>query len=199
MSHQCHIVQNHRQLQCLFNSLFKLKTKKTVYFSAIAPMWGVHLGLVDSLHKWPNASLRHSRGATAFSRVNFPASFSNLLQPFLSQDLRKLWLWGTILSNMWIHGPLMSRTVVLLDFFRRFTSFSFFLAHGNVTVSAEFNFYCDPEAAHVVLSELVCPVTLCGWETCQKFEIPWVSICLHVLICPLSQGTVYIFDWSRWI
>ena len=65
-------------------------------------------------------------GCNCRSRVNFPASFSNLLQPFLSQDLRKLWLWGTILSNMWIHGPLMSRTVVLLDFFRRFTSFSFF-------------------------------------------------------------------------
>jgi purine nucleosidase len=39
-------------------------------------------------------------------------------------------------------------------------------AVGNVPTSftAEYNFYKDPEAAHVVLSELQCPITAVPWE-----------------------------------
>ncbi|KAL3856548.1 hypothetical protein ACJMK2_011286 [Sinanodonta woodiana] len=35
---------------------------------------------------------------------------------------------------------------------------------GNSTVSAEFNFGADPEAAFVTLSDLPCPVTMIPWE-----------------------------------
>jgi len=39
-------------------------------------------------------------------------------------------------------------------------------AVGNVPTSftAEYNFYKDPEAAHIVLSELTCPITIVPWE-----------------------------------
>ncbi|XP_053698013.1 pyrimidine-specific ribonucleoside hydrolase RihA-like [Sabethes cyaneus] len=37
---------------------------------------------------------------------------------------------------------------------------------GNVTKSAEFNFWADPEAAHIVFNNLPCPITLLPWETC---------------------------------
>lgn len=40
------------------------------------------------------------------------------------------------------------------------------LGIGNITKSAEFNFFTDPEAAHVVLSSLSCPITIVPWETC---------------------------------
>lgn len=42
------------------------------------------------------------------------------------------------------------------------------LAIGNITKSAEFNFYSDPEAAQIVLSSLACPITLVPWETCTE-------------------------------
>uniref|UniRef100_A0A7G3AUC2 Putative inosine-uridine preferring nucleoside hydrolase n=1 Tax=Lutzomyia longipalpis TaxID=7200 RepID=A0A7G3AUC2_LUTLO len=41
-----------------------------------------------------------------------------------------------------------------------------FLGIGNVTPSAEFNVYFDPEAADVVLRGLKCPITVIPWETC---------------------------------
>ncbi|XP_064616443.1 nucleoside hydrolase-like isoform X2 [Liolophura sinensis] len=46
---------------------------------------------------------------------------------------------------------------------------------GNSSISAEFNFYNDPEAAHIVLSELKCtrPITLVCWEVCLDFSLTW--------------------------
>jgi len=46
---------------------------------------------------------------------------------------------------------------------------------GNVTSTAEFNFYADPEAANVVLNELHCSKTLVPWELCLDYSLPWVS------------------------
>ena len=39
---------------------------------------------------------------------------------------------------------------------------------GNVKKTAEFNFYFDPEAAHVVLGETICPIKIFTWETCLQ-------------------------------
>ncbi|XP_055380636.1 nucleoside hydrolase-like [Condylostylus longicornis] len=47
-------------------------------------------------------------------------------------------------------------------------------AVGNATSSAEFNFYMDPEAAHIVLEKSKCPITILPLEACleNKFQIP---------------------------
>ncbi|XP_075158379.1 nucleoside hydrolase [Haematobia irritans] len=44
---------------------------------------------------------------------------------------------------------------------------------GNFTRAAEFNFYSDPEAAHIVLTKSKCPITILPWEPCMadKFFI----------------------------
>lgn len=39
---------------------------------------------------------------------------------------------------------------------------------GNVTKCAEFNFWSDPEAAHIVLSESKCPIYIYPWEACLE-------------------------------
>uniref|UniRef100_T1JI57 Inosine/uridine-preferring nucleoside hydrolase domain-containing protein n=1 Tax=Strigamia maritima TaxID=126957 RepID=T1JI57_STRMM len=44
---------------------------------------------------------------------------------------------------------------------------------GNVTVSAEANFYYDPEAAYIVLNEIQCPITIAPWEMCLKHHMSW--------------------------
>lgn len=45
---------------------------------------------------------------------------------------------------------------------------------GNTTKSAEFNFYNDPEAAHIVLNERSFPINILPWETCllKTFVVP---------------------------
>lgn len=54
---------------------------------------------------------------------------------------------------------------------------------GNVTSCAEFNFYSDPEAAHIVLTESKCPLFILPWETCLKAskETPLTKWRLEVL------------------
>ncbi|KAL4219576.1 hypothetical protein ACF0H5_022150 [Mactra antiquata] len=44
---------------------------------------------------------------------------------------------------------------------------------GNMTASAEFNFYADPEAAYVVLNQLKSPITMVTWETCENHPLSW--------------------------
>ncbi|KAK3907317.1 hypothetical protein KUF71_018145 [Frankliniella fusca] len=45
------------------------------------------------------------------------------------------------------------------------------MGHGNVTSTGEFNFACDPEAAHIVLESVTCPVQITPWETCAQSPI----------------------------
>lgn len=51
-----------------------------------------------------------------------------------------------------------------------------FLATGNSSSCAEFNFYCDPESAFILLKSLSCPIYMLPWETCmeEKINIPLV-------------------------
>ncbi len=50
---------------------------------------------------------------------------------------------------------------------------------GNTTSAAEFNFYADPEAAHVLLKRLqdldVVKAKLVTWEVCRKSYYSWVQ------------------------
>jgi purine nucleosidase len=46
-------------------------------------------------------------------------------------------------------------------------------AQGNATSAAEFNFFCDPEAAYSVLRAGFKRITLVPWETCIRAAIPW--------------------------
>ena len=60
-----------------------------------------------------------------------------------------------------LHGNAINRCFVLAPSLNTFVS-----GKGNISVSAEFNFYADPEAAYVVLNELGRTATLVSWELC---------------------------------
>lgn len=46
---------------------------------------------------------------------------------------------------------------------------------GNIEVSSEFNFHCDPEAANVLLNEFTCPLLCVPWEPCFTGRILWAQ------------------------
>ena len=46
---------------------------------------------------------------------------------------------------------------------------------GNASISGEFNFLCDPEAAYVVLRHTPQPIVLVPWEICEENEFSLVN------------------------
>ena len=65
------------------------------------------------------------------------------------------------------------------------------LGVGNVTESAEFNFYCDPESANIVLTELGSDITMACWELCLKHAFDWViTTIISNLICTFMTPNV---------
>ncbi|XP_055943077.1 nucleoside hydrolase-like isoform X1 [Argiope bruennichi] len=61
---------------------------------------------------------------------------------------------------------------------------------GNVTETAEFNFHSDPEAAHIVLGEALCPVKLVPWETCLEFNLSFATYDRLVQVAT-AKGSFY--------
>lgn len=59
-----------------------------------------------------------------------------------------------------------------------------FVGVGNTSSSAEYNFYTDPEAAHIVLESAKCPIVIVPWEACLKesVQISMVSERFDVII-----------------
>jgi len=55
--------------------------------------------------------------------------------------------------------------------------------NGNISRAAEFNFWSDPEAAHIVLAESKCPITIFPWESCldASTATPMVDWRMNVL------------------
>ena len=60
-------------------------------------------------------------------------------------------------------------------------SFIFVAGQGNIASAAEFNWHCDPEAAHAVLAGLNTVITLLTDEICCESSFSWVcNICSAV-------------------
>ncbi|GAB0093126.1 uncharacterized protein DMENIID0001_081910 [Sergentomyia squamirostris] len=82
------------------------------------------------------------------------------------------------------------------------------LGVGNITSSAEFNFYADPEAAHIVLGTVKRPMFLMPWESCLedriKLTMDWR---LNVLGAKTSQIVKFLnamekklyVDFTEWV
>jgi len=61
---------------------------------------------------------------------------------------------------------------------------------GNVTPSAEYNFYVDPEAASVVLQQTKCPTYISSWELSLKYTLirrSWRDQVLGKLTSPAAN------------
>jgi hypothetical protein len=47
---------------------------------------------------------------------------------------------------------------------------------GSATAAAEYNFFSDPEAAHIVIQNMKCPITIFPWEAAHNYgRISYVS------------------------
>ncbi len=49
------------------------------------------------------------------------------------------------------------------------------IGRGRVSTSAEHNFFCDPEAAHITLYHMTCPLYIMPYEICLKLHCSWVT------------------------
>ena len=58
---------------------------------------------------------------------------------------------------------------------------------GNATRCAEYNFYADPESAHIVLESAKCPVTIVPWEPCMQENIVGISMVSPKDSCSLGS------------
>jgi inosine-uridine nucleoside N-ribohydrolase len=53
---------------------------------------------------------------------------------------------------------------------------------GNVTKAAEFNFYADPEAAHIVFDSINQDIVLLPWETCLEKNVQFTLVKPFILL-----------------
>lgn len=72
------------------------------------------------------------------------------------------------LSNI---GSLLRRAPDVVDKIRRIVLMGGAITEGNITPSAEFNIYVDPEAAHVVVTSGL-PVTMVGLDVTHRAMLP---------------------------
>ncbi|MEB3701542.1 Nucleoside hydrolase [Candidatus Bealeia paramacronuclearis] len=65
---------------------------------------------------------------------------------------------------------------------------------GNITPAAEYNFYCDPEAAHVVFTSKI-PIVMFGLDVTRQteFDKKWVDE-IEALNSPVAQALVDILS-----
>lgn len=65
-----------------------------------------------------------------------------------------------------------------------------FQGQGNITSQAEFNFYADPESAHVVLNNNTKPLWLLPWEACLKSRVTHVRTILFIITVSYQRITL---------
>lgn len=67
---------------------------------------------------------------------------------------------------------------------------------GNISSSAEYNFFADPESAYIALETLNCPITIVPWETCIAENIS-ISMVRRGALYTRSVGErIKIFEFS---
>lgn len=73
------------------------------------------------------------------------------------------------------------------------------LGVGNTTNHAEFNFWFDPEAAHIVFDETLCPIFIMPWETCMHSgaSIPFNEWRLDVLSSNKNPFTKFLDEVEK--
>lgn len=137
----------------------------------------VYRGAVEQLIRVPPPEKELFHGKNGFGDIEFEDQVDlNLVQPKHAvnaiYDLVKMYPKDVELICV---GPLTNLAIALRMFGdleesikEVFIMGGNHLGVGNITKSAEFNFYTDPEAANICLDSMKCPITILPWETCTE-------------------------------
>lgn len=145
----------------------------------------VYKGAVEPLITPPPKRERHFHGLDGFGDLNLDDPDEALIQPehAVNELHRRLSAEPGNISLIFV-GPLtnLALCIKLYPDVRGKIKELYVMGGnrhgvGNVTKSAEFNFWFDPEAANIVFNNLQCPITLLPWETClsehRELEMSW--------------------------
>ncbi len=142
------------------------------------PVWpGSRSPLHFSLHTAPEIHGPHGMGAREFAE---PAS-GQALKEAPWQAWPALWARESEPVHLIATGPMTNVAKLLWclpDAAKPLTGITVMggaIEGGNVTPTAEFNFYVDPEAADVVLAAPV-PVSMVGLDVTWKARMPWSDV-----------------------
>ena len=141
------------------------------------PVWR---GSAAPLH-YPLHTAPHVHGASGLDGYQFPAPLDDAPTEPPWAAWARIWQEETTPVHLIATGPLTNIAKLLWcldDAPSRLTGITVMggaIHAGNVTPTAEFNFYADPEAADQVMGANV-PVTMVGLDVTHKARLPWEDL-----------------------
>lgn len=108
--------------------------------------------------------------------------------PEIRENIKDVFIMGGNIKgkewNEWMPFTVMNTSII--------QNLSWISGRGNSLKGSEFNFYKDPEAAHIVLNSLICPISIIPFESGLEESIS-IPLVWNQIIFPKNKWFFFIF------